>query len=71
MDRLTSLQSFLSGSAFTQRAAALGQVEPFTALVFGWDDFPVDKNVNELAVNLIRHMLAVRVISRWAKSIVV
>ena len=43
-------------------------MDPFTGLAFGWDDFPVDKNVNELVTNLIRYMLAVHVVPRWYKD---
>jgi hypothetical protein len=46
----------------------MGLVDPFTGLAFGWDDFPVEKNVNELVVNLIRYMLWVRVVPRWYKD---
>jgi len=34
--------------------ATMGLVDPFTGLGFGWDDFPVEKNVNELVNNLVR-----------------
>jgi D-glutamate cyclase len=51
-----------------EAGATMGLVDPFTGLAFGWDDFPVDKNVNELVTNLIRYMLAVRVVPRWYKG---
>jgi hypothetical protein len=51
-----------------EAGASMGLVDPFTGLAFGWDDFPVDKNVNELVTNLIRYMLAVRVVPRWYKD---
>ena len=53
------------GRRVHEAGAVTGLVDPFTGLAFGWDDFPVEKNVNELVVNLIRYMLAVRVVPRW------
>jgi hypothetical protein len=62
------LHSEVVGRRVHEAGAAMGLVDPFTGLAFGWDDFPVDKNVNELVVNLIRYMLAVRVVPRWYKD---
>jgi hypothetical protein len=54
--------------AYNLGVTTMGLVDPFTGLAFGWDDFPVEKNVNELVTNLIRYMLAVRVVPRWYKD---
>jgi hypothetical protein len=68
LERPEILHSEIVGRRVHEAGAAMGLVDPFTGLAFGWDDFPVDKNVNELVVNLIRYMLAVRVVPRWYKD---
>jgi D-glutamate cyclase len=65
LERPEILHSEIVGRRVHEAGASMGLVDPFTGLAFGWDDFPVDKNVNELVVNLIRYMLAVRVVPRW------
>jgi hypothetical protein len=68
LDRPEILHGETVGRRVHEAGAAMGLVDPFTGLAFGWDDFPVDKNVNELVVNLIRYMLAVRVVPRWYQN---
>jgi hypothetical protein len=65
LERPEILHSETVGRRVHEAGAAMGLVDPFTGLAFGWDDFPVDKNVNELVVNLMRYMLLVRVVPRW------
>jgi hypothetical protein len=65
LERPEILHSEVVGRRIHEAGASMGLVDPFTGLAFGWDDFPVEKNVNELVVNLIRYMLAVRVVPRW------
>jgi hypothetical protein len=65
LERPEILHSETVGRRVHEAGAAMGLVDPFTGLAFGWDDFPVGKNVNELVVNLMRYMLLVRVVPRW------
>jgi D-glutamate cyclase len=68
LERPEILHSEVVGRRVHEAGATMGLVDPFTGLAFGWDDFPVEKNVNELVVNLMRYMLAVRVVPRWYKD---
>ena len=68
LDRPEVLHSEVVGRRVHEAGASMGLVDPFTGLAFGWDEFPADKNVNELVTNLIRYMLLVRVVPRWYKD---
>ena len=68
LDRPEVLHSEIVGRRVYEAGATMGLVDPFTGLAFGWDEFPADKNVNELVMNLIRYMLLVRVVPRWYKD---
>lgn len=68
LERPEILHSEVVGRRVYEAGATVGLVDPFTGSAFGWDEFPAEKNVNELVVNLIRYMLLVRVVPRWYKD---
>jgi hypothetical protein len=68
MERPEIFHSEVVGRRTYEAGAQMGLVDPFTGLAFGWDEFPAEKNVNELVTNLMRYMLLVRVVPRWYKD---